>query len=66
MDENGNSKSMIASGWTARVIQHEMDHLDGIVYTDIMDPKSLKCTLWKQVNDYNGHIEIQYYPTVAK
>lgn len=29
-----------ASGYVARVLQHEMDHLDGIMYTDIMEPKS--------------------------
>jgi len=28
-DENGISKSLETSGWLARVIQHEMDHLNG-------------------------------------
>ncbi len=29
-DQYGMSKSLEASGWLARVIQHEMDHLNGI------------------------------------
>jgi peptide deformylase len=28
-------------GWPARIIQHEMDHLDGILYTDKLLPRSL-------------------------
>jgi peptide deformylase len=28
------------SGYLARVVQHEMDHLDGVLYTDRMDPDS--------------------------
>ena len=28
-------------GWSARIIQHEMDHLDGILYTDKLLPRSL-------------------------
>lgn len=26
-----------ASGWLARIFQHEIDHLDGIVFTDLTD-----------------------------
>lgn len=26
-----------AQGWLARILQHEIDHLDGIVYTDLTD-----------------------------
>jgi peptide deformylase len=28
-------------GWPARIIQHEMDHLDGVLYTDKVLPRSL-------------------------
>ena len=28
-------------GWPARIVQHEIDHLDGIFYTDRMIPRSL-------------------------
>ena len=33
-DLQGNSNKLKASGFFARVIQHELDHLDGILYTD--------------------------------
>ena len=41
-----------ANGLLARVIQHEMDHLDGILLTDRMVPKSLRH------DDYIGEFEI--------
>lgn len=34
IDENGNNIRMKASGFVARVILHEIDHLDGILFTD--------------------------------
>ena len=33
-DLNGNDYTIAASGWLARIFQHEYDHLLGIVYTD--------------------------------
>ena len=39
MDENGKSFTLEADGLLARIIQHENDHLDGIVYIDRGDPK---------------------------
>ena len=33
-DENGESRTVEASGLEARVIQHEMDHLDGVLILD--------------------------------
>ena len=32
LDENGEPQEWIARGWPARVVQHEYDHLDGILY----------------------------------
>jgi peptide deformylase len=32
-----------AEGFLARVLQHEVDHLDGVLYTDRMVPRSLVC-----------------------
>lgn len=60
MDHNGKEKSWEAKGWTARIIQHEMDHLDGKFFTDIMDPKSLACTIWDVVNRNEGRIYTTY------
>ncbi|MDX1671977.1 MAG: peptide deformylase [Balneolaceae bacterium] len=34
LDRNLKKQKLQASGWTARVIQHEIDHLDGILFVD--------------------------------
>jgi len=34
LDENGKKQQKKYSGWNARVIQHEYDHLDGIMFMD--------------------------------
>jgi len=34
LDLNGNEKKIKASGMLARIIQHEVDHLDGILFID--------------------------------
>ena len=36
-DENGNEKNLEASSFKARVIMHEIDHLNGILYVDRME-----------------------------
>lgn len=33
-DLDGKEQTMQASGWLARIIQHELDHLDGVLFTD--------------------------------
>ena len=40
-DENGKPLRLHGDGYTARVIQHEVDHLDGILYIDRMDTRTL-------------------------
>ena len=32
-----------ARGWGARVLQHEIDHLDGILFIDRVEDKSTSC-----------------------
>jgi peptide deformylase len=34
MNRNNQSVKIKASGWMARIFQHEIDHLDGILFTD--------------------------------
>ena len=34
LDENGNKKELSAEGFLAVAVQHEMDHLDGIIFID--------------------------------
>ncbi len=38
LDENGEPRVIEASGWYARILQHEIDHLKGAVYIDRMYP----------------------------
>jgi peptide deformylase len=34
-DRNGETFEMDASGFLARIFQHEIDHLDGVLFTDV-------------------------------
>lgn len=38
LDEDFNEHEQVFEGFLARIIQHENDHLDGIVYTDRISP----------------------------
>lgn len=40
LDYKGESKSIEATGWYARILQHEIDHLQGTVYIDRMHPRT--------------------------
>ena len=41
LDESGDSRIIEASGWYARILQHEIDHLLGTLYLDRMVPRTL-------------------------
>ena len=41
VDEKGEPKTIEASGWYARILQHEIDHLAGSMYVDHMYPRTL-------------------------
>jgi peptide deformylase len=40
LDEQGAPKVIEASGWHARILQHEIDHLRGTIYIDRMLPRT--------------------------
>jgi len=40
LDEHGQPKVIEASGWYARILQHEIDHLNGTVYVDRMESRT--------------------------
>jgi peptide deformylase len=50
LDQHAEPKTIHASGWYARILQHEIDHLHGTLYIDRMEPRSL-CTL----DNYSKH-----------
>ena len=39
-DERGEAHRVAAQGWYARILQHEIDHLNGWLYIDRMEPRS--------------------------
>ena len=53
LDEHGNPQVIRASGWHARILQHEIDHLLGTLYIDRMNSKSL-CSLDNFTRHWKG------------
>ena len=49
LNENGEAVCWNASGWPARIVQHEVDHLRGNIYIDSMTYKSFMNNNW---NDF--------------
>lgn len=41
-DRDGKPIKVDASGWQARILQHEFDHLDGTIYVDKMVPRTFR------------------------
>lgn len=62
LDPDGKPISWQVSGWPARIIQHEMDHLNGRLYTDIMVRSSFSCPCWEKVNKTGGRIYVPFKP----
>jgi peptide deformylase len=44
LDMGGNRHTEVATGWHARILQHEVDHLNGTLYVDRMLSRSLMST----------------------
>jgi peptide deformylase len=53
LDEHGQAKLIRASGWYARILQHEIDHLSGALYVDRMRSVSL-CSLDNFTRHWKG------------
>ncbi|XP_053174610.1 peptide deformylase, mitochondrial [Scomber japonicus] len=51
LNEKGEAVAWKASGWPARILQHEMDHLDGVLYIDRMDSKTFININWQAHNE---------------
>ena|ERR1051325_4262101 len=41
LNERGEALTINAHGWYARILQHEIDHLNGILYVDRMNTRTL-------------------------
>lgn len=44
LDENAEPRTWRVKGWPARILQHEVDHLNGTLYIDRMKPQSFATT----------------------
>jgi peptide deformylase len=44
LDHRGEPVRIEAKGWYARILQHEIDHLQGGLYIDRMDPRTFAST----------------------
>jgi peptide deformylase len=53
LDEMGQKRTIEASGWYARILQHEIDHLNGALYIDRMRSRSF-CTLQNFTRHWKG------------
>jgi peptide deformylase len=61
LDQHGQAKVIRASGWYARILQHEIDHLSGALYVDRMRSVSL-CSL----ENFTRHWKGKTVPEVKK
>jgi peptide deformylase len=59
-DENWNFFDEIYQGYPARVIQHEYDHLDGIMFTDKVSPLRKRLLKGKLTAISKGRFEADY------
>ena len=52
LDEHGAEIRRVAEGWHARLVQHEFDHLNGILYPELMaeEDKLLTLDQWKALS----------------
>lgn len=64
-DETGNRQTRNFKGLTARVIQHEYDHLEGKVFTDKI-PQIRKMVIKRKLNDIATGKYKPFYKSVIK
>ena len=68
-DENWILHEEIYSGYAARIIQHEYDHLEGVLFTDHLSPLKRKLLSKRLSNIANGYVETIYkmkFPEIKK
>ena len=68
-DENFEKHKESFSGIAARIIQHEYDHIEGILFTDKLSPLKKRLIKGKLVNISKGKVSTDYrmrFPNVKK
>lgn len=59
-DENWNFFEEEYEGYAARIIQHEYDHVEGVLFTDHLSPLKKKILKKKLTNISKGEIDVSY------
>lgn len=59
-DENFELKEESYDGLAARIIQHEYDHLEGILFTDRINPLKRRLLKGKLTDISKGNVEVDY------
>lgn len=59
-DENWNLKEEVYDGYAARIIQHEYDHIEGVLFTDHLSPLKKRLLTKKLQNISKGDIDVDY------
>ena len=59
-DENWQPQEQSFDGLKARIIQHEYDHIEGILFTDHLTPFKKRLLKGKLVNISKGKVEAKY------
>jgi len=68
-DENWEFKDEYYDGYAARIIQHEYDHIEGILFTDHLSSIKKKLIATKLLNISKGLIKVDYrmkFPAMKK
>lgn len=69
LDENWNKKKETLSGLAARIVQHEYDHIEGVLFTDKLSPLKKRLIKGKLANISKGKINVDYrmrFPQLKK
>ena len=68
-DENWELRAETYEGYSARIIQHEYDHIEGILFTDHLSPLKKRLLTKRLQNISKGDVEVSYkmkFPVVKK
>jgi len=68
-DENFKEHQEVYTGIAARVIQHEYDHIEGVLFTDKLSPLKKRLIKGKLNNIAKGNIDVDYkmrFPLASK
>ncbi len=66
LDENFKEKTETYDGLLARVIQHEYDHIEGVLFTDKLSPLKRRLLKGRLTNISKGKINIDYRMKFSK